>query len=119
MRRLQQNITLVSASLINVRIFPNPSRSDRNSGPITSDNLPINSTCQDIHNCWKIRQSLSPAAGVATWPLTNADGDKVASGLYLYLVTDSQWQPHPREVQHHQIITYFAIRFDIAIRPNP
>jgi len=30
------------------------------------------------------------AGGAAAWDLKNSDGEKVQSGLYLYLVTDSR-----------------------------
>ncbi len=84
------SITLVTADLSNINVAPNPWRSDKHTGkPITFTQLTANTTIKIFTTSGhKVRQ-LSGGPSV-TWDLTNESGDKVGSGIYIYLLTDPQ-----------------------------
>jgi hypothetical protein len=83
-------ITLVSADLNGVRVYPDPWRSDKHAGkPITYDQLTLGSTIKIFTVSGHLAKTLTPAGSSVQWDLTNDSGDKVASGLYLYLITDT------------------------------
>jgi hypothetical protein len=83
--------TFLAADLNNVKIHPSPWRSDLHSGhPITFDGLPANSTIKIFTVSGRWVKTISNANGLATWDVKNDSGDMVASGLYIYLVTDDQ-----------------------------
>jgi len=78
-----------TSSTPGVRVYPNPWRGNQHAGkPITFDQMNGNSTVkiftEDAH--WV--KTLQASSGSVTWDLTNDSGNKVASGLYLYLVSD-------------------------------
>jgi len=85
-------ITLVSADFSAIQVYPNPWRSDKHAGkPITFANLPVNSTVKIFTTSGhKVKELSAHSSGLSTWDLTNDSGDKVASGIYIYLITDSQ-----------------------------
>jgi hypothetical protein len=84
-------ITLVSADLNAVQVYPNPWRSDKHAGkPITFANLSTNTTVKIFTASGHLAKDLGTANGTVTWDLENESGDKVASGIYLYLITDGQ-----------------------------
>jgi hypothetical protein len=71
-----------------VRVFPNPWRSDRHAGHVlTFDGMPVNSTVKIFTLSGHKVASLSAPSGSVPWDLKNEDGDPVASGLYIYLIT--------------------------------
>jgi len=89
-----KNISLVQADLSAVRVYPNPWRSDKHAAhpSITFDNLTLNTTVKIFTVSGHLVKKLSPQSSglspdVVTWDLTNDSGDKVASGLYIYLIT--------------------------------
>ena len=79
-------------SLSNVRVYPNPWRKDKHSGhpSITFANLPTGSTVKLFTVSGRKVKALNESGGAATWDLTNDSGDKVASGIYVYLIIDGQ-----------------------------
>jgi len=81
---------LVSDSLIAVRAYPNPWRADRGGSGITFANLTAGSTVKIFTISGQWVKSLSAPDGTVLWNLTNDAGDKVGSGLFLYLITDGQ-----------------------------
>jgi hypothetical protein len=84
-------VTLVGTDLNAVRVYPNPWRSDRHEGlPITFDHLTLGSTIKLFDMAGRWVKTLTPSSDSVTWDRTNDSGDTVASGLYLYLVTDNQ-----------------------------
>ena len=84
----QANVTLVAADLNGVRVYPNPWRSDKHQGrSITFDNLTVNTTVKLFTVSGHHVKTLPTSSTVVTWDLTNDSGDKVASGLYVYLIT--------------------------------
>jgi len=77
-----------------VQVYPNPWRSDKHAGKsVTFASLPSGSTVKIFTVSGHLIKTLGPqtsALGTASWDLTNDAGEKVASGIYLYLITDSQ-----------------------------
>lgn len=85
------HITLVSANLSNVRVYPNPWKKNVNEGTnITFGNLPEGSTIKIFTVSGHLLREFKAASGQQTWDLRNDLGDKVASGIYVYFVTDNQ-----------------------------
>ena len=83
-----KNITLVVSDFSLTRVYPSPWRADRNAGkPVTFDTLPIGSTIKIFTVSGHLVKTLTPAVDSVTWDLTNKSGDRVASGIYLYLIT--------------------------------
>ncbi len=85
----QATVTLVQADLGAVRVYPNPWRNDRHSGGITFDNLTGNVTIKIFTVAGHVVNDLS-GSGFVTWDLKTKTGDTAASGIYIYLITDSQ-----------------------------
>jgi len=83
-----QTITIGSSQ---VRVHPNPWRANVHGGQvITFDELPADSTIKIFTASAHWVRTLSAPAGSATWDLKNDSGDNVASGYYIYLVTNPQ-----------------------------
>jgi hypothetical protein len=89
---LVKTITLVATDFSAVQVYPNPWRSDKHAGKsVTFANLPLNSTVKLFTaSGHKVKELSAQSSGLSTWDLTNDSGDKVASGVYIYLITDSQ-----------------------------
>jgi subtilisin family serine protease len=86
-----QLVSLTSESLVNPRVYPNPWRVDREpKEEIIFDQMNPNSTVKIFTLSGRWVKTLSAPAGKAVWGLTTDSGDKVASGLYFYLITNSQ-----------------------------
>jgi hypothetical protein len=80
-----------NASAFSPQVYPNPWRADKHSGqPVTFANLPSGSTVKIFTVSGHLARDLGTVNGSVAWDLTNDSGDKVASGIYLYLITDSQ-----------------------------
>ena len=83
-------------NLDNVIVYPNPWRADRSGAPqITFKGLTGNCTIKIFTVSGHIVKTLGAQGsglGTATWDLTNDSGDRVASGIYIYLVTNDQGQ---------------------------
>ncbi|MBI3292166.1 MAG: T9SS type A sorting domain-containing protein [Elusimicrobia bacterium] len=75
------------------RLYPNPWRADKHAGTlITFDQLTGNVTVKLFTVSGHLVKTLSTSSPSTTWDLTNDAGDPVASGLYLYLLTNDQGQ---------------------------
>ncbi len=84
-------VTLASVDLSGVRVYPNPWRSDRHGrSPITFDFLTIGSTIKIFNISGHLIKTLTPTSDKIQWDLSNESGDKAASGLYFYLISDTQ-----------------------------
>jgi len=84
-------VTLVSADLSSVRVFPNPWRADRAINPfVTFDGLTVNTTIKIFTVSGHWVKTLPVTSDKITWDLTTDSGDKVASGIYVYLMTTDQ-----------------------------
>ena len=88
---VQADFVLVQDTLSSIQVYPDPWRSDKHTGiPITFDQLSGQVTLKIFTVSARLVRTLGPAGGKVTWDLTNNSGEKVASGLYLYLITDNQ-----------------------------
>lgn len=81
---------VVTSSLNAAKVYPNPWRLDTHiNTSITFDNLPAASTVKLFTvSGHEVRTLVADSSGLATWDRANDAGDKVASGLYLYLIAD-------------------------------
>ena len=74
----------------NPLVFPNPWRSDLHQDkPITFEQMPADATLKIFTVDAKLVVSLSTGNGTVVWDRLNSAGDRVSSGLYLYLVEDA------------------------------
>ncbi|MFA5976323.1 MAG: T9SS type A sorting domain-containing protein [Elusimicrobiota bacterium] len=86
-------ITLQASDLSTIRIYPNPWRKDKHQGhPVTFDTLPPNSTVKIYTLSGHWVKTLATSTASVEWNLDNDAGDKVASGIYLYVITNNQGQ---------------------------
>lgn len=85
-----------SAALNNVVVFPNPFRVDRGHTKMTFDFLTAGSRVRlyDLSGELVTELTDEDGDGQVTWATTNDGGEKVASGIYLYMVTDASGQKH-------------------------
>ena len=73
------------------QVYPNPWRSDRGyPAQITFDQLTGNTTLKIFTVSGHLVKTLTTSASSIPWDLTNDSGSTVASGIYIYLITDSQ-----------------------------
>jgi len=86
-----KTLTIVSSTLSNLRVYPNPWRSDRDADVgITFDSLTPGATIKIFDMAAHWVRTLDATSNSISWDRRNDSGDWVASGLYLYLVTDNQ-----------------------------
>jgi subtilisin family serine protease len=80
------------ADLNSMLVYPNPWRADRHGAgvPVIFDSLTADSTVKIFTMSGYEVRSLAPTSGKASWDLKNDSGETVASGIYLYSVTDSR-----------------------------
>jgi hypothetical protein len=85
-------INLVPSDLSGVKIYPNPWRSDQHAAfpRITFAGLAAGTTIKIFTVSAHEVKELHTDGPTCPWDLTNKSGDKVASGIYLYLITDRQ-----------------------------
>ena len=84
-------VTAVDSGLNGVRVYPNPWRSDRRAwSNLQFDHVGNASTVKLFTIAGHFIRTLISSGDRASWDLKNASGDLVGSGIYLYLVTDSQ-----------------------------
>jgi hypothetical protein len=80
-----------NTSSFSPHVYPNPWRSDRHSGnPVTFDGLTIGTDIKIFTVSGHKVVELHTDGPSVQWTLTNDSGGKVASGIYIYLITDSQ-----------------------------
>jgi len=77
------------AGSFTVLVYPNPWRSDRAyPRQMTFAQLPAGTTVKIFTVSGHLVKTLDPQSpGFSTWDLTNDSGDRVASGIYIYLAT--------------------------------
>ncbi len=86
----QKNLTLVSPVANAVRVYPNPWRVDQHRGhDVTFDGLSEGSKVKLFTIAGHRVKTLTATGTVVSWDLTNESGDRVQSGIYLYVVTDN------------------------------
>jgi hypothetical protein len=80
-------VTLVSANLDQVRVYPNPWRHDRHATrSVTFDSLTVNTEIKIFTVSGQHVRTLPMTSSNVTWDLKDEKGDKVASGIYLYVL---------------------------------
>src|SRR5688572_16911417 len=84
---LTQGPITFSAAEGAMQVYPNPWRADRGHRTITFGNLPSGSTVKLFTLAGRHVRTLSAPIGAAPWDLINESSEKVASGIYIYLVT--------------------------------
>lgn len=85
--------TLLSADLSAIKVFPNPWRRDRGAGQgISFENLPPDSKVMIFTVSGHIVRQFDSSGGRQLWDLTNDAGSSVASGVYLFVITDAKGQ---------------------------
>jgi hypothetical protein len=73
------------------RVYPNPWRADKHTSHfITFDQLTTNAEIRIFTVSGHLVRDLKNVNGSVMWDQHSDSGDMVASGLYLYLITDSQ-----------------------------
>jgi hypothetical protein len=91
--RLQaSNLAIQAASIDTARVYPNPWRADRHSNfQVVFDGLPQAATVRVFTvSGHEVRTLNADSSGKVSWDRRNSDGQNVASGVYLYLVTDGR-----------------------------
>lgn len=84
-------IQILAPTLAGVNVYPNPWRADLHRGrDVTFDQLTSDSQVRLFTVAGHWLKTLTAANGAAAWNLTNDNGETVASGIYLYLITDGQ-----------------------------
>jgi len=79
-------------TMFSVQVYPNPWRSDKHAShpTITFSGLLSGTTIKLFTiSGHKVKELLTDESSIS-WDLTNTSGDKVASGIYLYVITDAQ-----------------------------
>ena len=82
----------VSTSLAAVKVFPNPWRVDKHANTsVRFEGMPAASTIKLFTvSAHEIKTLSADSGGNATWDRTNDGGERVASGVYIYLIIDPQ-----------------------------
>src|SRR5439155_24505374 len=89
----QAYVTLLSDNFSSVRVYPSPwKRTEHANKDIIFDGLNAGSTVKIFTIAGQHVMTLQAAGSQTSWPapLKNDHGDNVASGIYLYLITDGQ-----------------------------
>lgn len=77
-----------SADLSNVYCYPNPVRPDY-TGLLTINGLTENALVKIADSAGNVIKQLKSAGGIATWDCCDANGDRVATGVYYVLASAS------------------------------
>ncbi len=85
--RVMAAVTLIPSDLSGVRVMPNPWRSDRHAGPVRFDPITTRATVKLFTVSGRWIRTLSSNGPSIEWDLTNANGQRVASGIYLFVMT--------------------------------
>jgi hypothetical protein len=91
-RSATARISLTASDLAGVKVYPNPWRSDKHAAhpTITFAGLTVGTTIKLFTASAHEVKELHTDGPTIAWDLTNDAGDKVASGIYMYLITDRQ-----------------------------
>ncbi len=85
--------SVIAGSATPIRVYPNPWRSDRHIAfPIKFDNLLENSDVIIYTASGHQVRRVTAVGSIASWDLANDSGNRVASGIYLYLAKDASGQ---------------------------
>jgi len=73
-----------------LKVWPNPVINPRPGNPVTFSNLSSRSTVKIYTLSGKLVKKLAESGGAVSWDGKNMGGKAISSGLYLYIVTNSQ-----------------------------
>jgi hypothetical protein len=75
---------------LDVNVYPNPVRVYAGASRVTFDRItqPLRLRIYDMQGALVTETTLDGGASTFSWDLTNDEGDMVASGVYVYLLTD-------------------------------
>ena len=73
-----------------INVYPNPWKSSMGVSAVQFNPVPSGSTIKIFTVSGHWVKTLAAPGGSVPWDLTNDSGDRVASGIYIYLVTDLQ-----------------------------
>ncbi|MFH1860923.1 MAG: T9SS type A sorting domain-containing protein, partial [bacterium] len=76
------------ANLNQVIVYPNPNLSDKHGYNIYFDRLTENSTIKIFNIAGELVHEITVQSSPQRWDTCNSDGERVASGIYIYLITD-------------------------------
>lgn len=84
----------IAANLNNVIVYPSPFDVRLNHTVVTFANLTSTATLRIYKLTGEVvfEKEFTTVDGNAVWDVTNKDNNKVASGLYIYLITNSDGQ---------------------------
>jgi len=101
--------TTVAPLTLNVRVYPNPWRSDKHAGhpSMIFDGLTTGTTIKLFTTSGHKVKELHTDGPSIPWDLTNDSGDKIASGIYIYLVTDSRGGQGPGKSGGDKMTTHW------------
>jgi hypothetical protein len=77
-----------SADLSNLRVYPNPARTDRGDSQITFNNVVGGGELKIYNAAGRLvfETTIDASATTYAWELTNNDRKEVASGVYIYFL---------------------------------
>ncbi|MBU1752696.1 DUF11 domain-containing protein [bacterium] len=85
---LDANIDGFEVNLNQVIVYPNPNLSDKHGYNIYFDRLTENSTIKIFNIAGELVREITVQSSPQSWDTCNSDGERVASGIYIYLITD-------------------------------
>jgi len=85
-------VNFVSAGFSQVKVYPNPWRADKHTGrpAMTFAGLTVGTTIKIFTLAGRQVRKLATDGPSLAWDLNDESGNKVASGVYPYLITDGQ-----------------------------
>jgi len=87
----EADIVLVGADVATANVYPNPWRADQDANPsMTFANLSGNTTIKIFTLSGRWVKTLMASSSNTSWDLTNDANERVASGIYFYLITNDQ-----------------------------
>ncbi|MFH1097549.1 MAG: T9SS type A sorting domain-containing protein [Candidatus Desantisbacteria bacterium] len=82
-------ITEFESDLDNVIVYPNPYLSSKHGCSIFFDRLTENSTIRIFNIAGELVREIDVQGSPQSWDTCNESNEKVASGIYIYLIKDS------------------------------
>jgi hypothetical protein len=84
-------ITLTELTVFNIVVYPNPFKPKLGHTAIRFEQLPENVTIRIYNIAGElIRREENITTGLFSWDVTNQHNEKVATGVYIYIITDNK-----------------------------
>jgi len=85
------NNSIISSTESTVLVYPNPCSTQNMEPQINFGQIPVGSNMKLFSmSTGRLIKTMIGLSGTASWDLTNDSGESVASGIYLYAITDPQ-----------------------------